>query len=485
MSSARTTRLRRSATFRLALLYAVVFGASILVVLGFVYWSTAAYMSRQADQTIEAEIGSFEERYRTSGLAGLTALIRERLSRRPAGSSIYLLVAPDRTPVIGNLRSWPRVEPDREGWLVFRLEDATVRGDPQIHGARARSFRIRGGYQLLVGRDMHELESIQRLIRQATVSGLLIAALLALVGAVVTSRSMLRRLGTINATVDDIMTGDLSRRIPDDGAGDEFSQLVDHLNRMLERIEALLEGVKQVSDNIAHDLRTPLARLRNRLDELDQDGDRQDRQEVVESAIREADGLLATFGALLRIARIESGARRSGFESVDLASLAREVGELYEPVAESRGQTLSLQTPDQLVVQGDPELLSQALANLTDNALKYTPEGGAIEISVQSDAGAPRVTVADTGPGIPEDERGSVFQRFYRLDTSRGSPGSGLGLSLVGAVAKLHEIQVRLEDGRPGLRVSLEWPPSGGGQATSRPLSSSGSAPARPSGGPP
>jgi signal transduction histidine kinase len=206
---------------------------------------------------------------------------------------------------------------------------------------------------------------------------------------------------------------------------------------------------------------------------------------VVEGAIREADGLLSTFGALLRIARIESGARRSGFESVDLAPLAREVGELYEPVAESRGQTLSLQTPDQLVVQGDPELLSQALANLTDNALKYTPEGGAIEISVQSDAGAPRVTVADTGPGIPEDERGSVFQRFYRLDTSRGSPGSGLGLSLVGAVAKLHEIQVRLEDGRPGLRVSLEWPPSGGGQATSRPLSSSGSAPARPSGGPP
>jgi signal transduction histidine kinase len=458
----------RSATFRLALLYAVVFGGSVLLVLGFVYWSTAAYMARQADQTIEAEIGSFAERYRTSGLGGLTALIQERLSRRPAGASIYLLVGPDRSPVIGNLRGWPRVTPDAGGWMVFRLEDATVQDDPQIHGARARSFRLRGGYQLLVGRDMHEVESIQSLIRRATISGFLIAALLALVGAAVTSRSMLRRIGAINTTVAEIMAGDLSRRIPADGAGDDFSQLGDNLNRMLDRIEDLLEGVRQVSDNIAHDLRTPLARLRNRLDELRRDdAPPEARRETVEGAIREADGLLATFGALLRIARIESGARRAGFEPVDLARLAADVVDLYEPLAEERGQTLTLRTPARPLVKGDPELLSQALANATDNALKYTPEGGSVEVVVDTSGGSPAVTVADTGPGIPEAEREAVLRRFYRLDASRSSPGSGLGLSLVAAVAKLHEAELRLEDGRPGLRVVLQWPPATEGTTAS------------------
>jgi signal transduction histidine kinase len=459
MSSVRTIRLLRSAPFRLALLYAVVFGASVLLVLGFIYWSTAAYMLRQADQTIEAEIGSFAERYRVSGLGGLTALIQERLSRRPAGASIYLLVTPDLTPVAGNLRRWPPVEPDAAGWLVFRLGDATTEGDPQIHGARARSFRLRGGYLLLVGRDMHELESMQRLIRQATISGLLIAALLALVGGVVTSRSTLRRISAINTTVAEIMTGDLSRRIPADDTGDDFSQLVGNLNRMLDQIEKLLEGVKQVSDNIAHDLRTPLARLRNRLDELGKaDAPRETRREAVEGAIQEADRLLGTFGALLRIARIESGARRSGFEQVELAALASGVVELYEPVADERRQRLTLRTPSRPVVLGDPELLSQALANLVDNALKYTTEGGAIEVVVDEAGSGPRVSVADTGPGIPEAERELVFRRFHRLDSSRSSPGNGLGLSLVEAVANLHQLEIRLEDNRPGLRAVLQWP---------------------------
>jgi signal transduction histidine kinase len=460
----------RSATFRLALLYAVVFGGSVLLVLGFIYWSTASYMARQADQTIQAEIESFAERYRVSGLEGLTALIQERLSRRPAGASIYLLAAPDLTPLAGNLRGWPRVEPDAGGWLVFRLGEATSRGDPQIHGARARSFRLRGGYQLLVGRDMHELESMQRLIRQATVGGLLIAALLALIGGAVTSRTSLRRIGAINATVDEIMAGDLSRRIPTDDTGDDFSQLVDNLNRMLDRIESLLEGVRQVSDNIAHDLRTPLARLRNRLDELLKDeGRAESRREAVEGAIREADGLLGTFGALLRIARIESGARRAGFVPVQLAPLVADVVELYEPLAEEKGQQLRAHFAARPTVPGDPDLLSQALANLVDNALKYTPEGGEIEIGVKDEGGRPGVTVNDTGPGIPEADRAAVFRRFHRLDSSRGSPGSGLGLSLVQAVAKLHLLEVRLEDNRPGLRAVLEWPRGSGVDSPSGP----------------
>ena len=279
----RATRLLRSAGFRLALIYAVVFGGSALLVLGFVYWSTASYMSRQADAAIEAEIEVLAGRYRVSGVAGLTSLIRERLQRRPAGSSIYLLATQERSPLIGNLGSWPGVEPNALGWLVFRLGDATTSGDPEIHGARARSFRLQGGYQLLVGRDMHELESIQSRIRRATASGLAIALVLALVGGAITSRTSLRRIAAINATVDEIMAGQLSRRIPTDDAGDDFSQLVSNLNRMLDEIESLVEGVKQVSDNIAHDLRTPLARLRNRLDELRQDGaSAESRSETVE-----------------------------------------------------------------------------------------------------------------------------------------------------------------------------------------------------------
>jgi signal transduction histidine kinase len=454
----RSTRLLRSATFRLALLYALVFGGSALLVLGFVYWSTASYMLRQADETIEAEIGGFSERYRVSGLSGLTALIEERLSRRPAGDSIYLLAAPDGAPVVGNLRRWPDVEPDDEGWIVFRLGEAAPEG-PEIHGARARSFRLRGGYRLLVGRDMHELESIQRLIRRATVSGLVIASLLALLGGAVTSWTSLRRIGAINTTVEEIMAGDLSRRIPADDAGDDFSHLVHNLNRMLDRIESLLEGVKEVSDNIAHDLRTPLARLRNRLDELQSHEDSVEaRSAAVEAATREADGLLATFGALLRIARIESGARRSGFVPVDLASLAANVVELYEPLAEERGGRLELEAVRSAAVRGDPELLSQALANLVDNALKHGGAQPSVEVTVGEDEGAPFVAVDDSGPGIPEDAREQVFRRFHRLDSSRTMPGSGLGLSLVAAVAKLHHLDVRLEDSHPGLRVVLQWP---------------------------
>jgi signal transduction histidine kinase len=449
-------RLLRSATVRLALFYAVVFGGSALAVLGFVYWSTAAYMARQADQTIEAEIGSFAERYGTGGLAGVTALIQERLSRRPAGAWIYLLVDPDLEPVVGNLRSWPRAEPDAGGWLAFQLEDAAREGE--IHGARARTFRLQSGYLLLVGRDMHDLESVQRLIRRTTISGLLVAALLALVGGAVTTWTTLRRIGVINATVAEIMAGDLSRRIPADDTGDDFSQLVGNLNRMLDRIESLLDGVRQVSDNIAHDLRTPLARLRNRLDGLARDDAPETRREAAEGAIREADGLLATFSALLRIASIESGARRSGFERVDLAELAEDVVELYEPLAEERTQRLTLEAPRRPVVEGDPELLSQALANLVDNALKYTPREGAVEVVVDASEGAPSVTVSDSGPGVPAAEREAVFRRFYRLDASRSSPGSGLGLSLVAAVARLHHLDIRLEDRSPGLRVVLRWP---------------------------
>ena len=449
-------RLFRSSTFRLAFIYMALFSVSVLVLLGFIYWSTIAVMGRQTDVIIEAEIEGLAERYRVGGLAGLTDLIAERLSRKPAGSSIYLLANGLFEPMVGNLDRWPSVAPTPEGWLAFRLENQAAGG--QLHQARARVFRLAGGFHLLVGRDMHDLEQAQRHIVRALVWGLAMTVVLALVGGVMMSRSMMRRLEVINETSREIMAGDLSRRIPTQGTGDDFDQLTDNLNNMLDRIELLMEDVRRVSDNIAHDLRTPLSRLRQRLELLKLPGaDKEQLREQVEQTLGEADALLATFNALLRIARLESEDRRAGFSEVDLAALVADVAELYEPLAEDKQQQLLTTVKARVRVHGDRDLLFQALANLVDNAIKYTPAGGSIELSCEAGAAGARITISDNGPGIPQDARTRVFQRFFRLDTSRATAGSGLGLSLVAVVAKLHQAKVSLEDNRPGLRVVLDF----------------------------
>lgn len=434
------------------------FAGSVLILLGFIYWSTVSYMGRQTDAIIEAEIAGLAERYRVSGLPGLTSLIAERLSRKPTGSSIYLLTDRGFKPLVGNLNGWPAVPETADGWLVFQLEDETVK-DGQLHRARARSFQLRGGFHLLVGRDMHELEEIQRLIVRTLIWGLVITVILALAGGTMMTRSMARRIETINETSREIMAGDLTRRIPTEGTGDDFDKLTDNLNTMLDRIETLMEDVRRVSDSIAHDLRTPLARLRNRLEFLKmQNADSAELRESVEQAVSEADGLLSTFNALLRIARIESNGHHGGFTEVDLELLVRDVVELYEPLAEDKRQCFSTQLTAGVHTHVDRDLLFQAIANLIDNAIKYTPSGGMIEVTMHTGTNGTRLSIADSGPGIPVTARAKVFERFYRLDTSRTTPGSGLGLSLVGAVAKLHHIEIRLEDNQPGLRVVMQIP---------------------------
>jgi signal transduction histidine kinase len=250
------------------------------------------------------------------------------------------------------------------------------------------------------------------------------------------------------------MEGDLSRRVPRDDSGDDFDQLAANLNLMLERIEGLMASVRQVSDNIAHDLRTPLTRLRTRL-ELARDGDSQRARSTLESAIEDADELLGTFNALLRIARIESGSQRSAFAELDMASLVADVAELYEPVASGKEQHLEVQSAGKLIVSGDRNLLFQALANLVDNAIKYTPDGGRITLSARQIEGRVVIMVADTGPGVPAKLRERVFERFYRVDDSRATQGNGLGLSLVRAVANLHGAEILLTDNQPGLKVEL------------------------------
>ncbi len=450
------TRLFGSSTFRLALIYMALFGASVLMLLGFIYWSTVAFMGRQTDAIIDAEIEGLAERYRVSGISGLTDLIAERLSRKPAGSSVYLLADDSLQPMVGNLDRWPAAAPTANGWLSFRLEDQASSGD--VHKARARVFRLQGGFHLLVGRDMHDLEEAQGYIIRALIWGLAVTVVLALVGGSMMSRSMVRRLETINEASREIMQGDLSRRIPTKGSGDDFDQLTDNLNSMLDRIELLMEDVRRVSDNIAHDLRTPLSRLRQHLEMLKmQNPSGEQQRESVEQALAEADGLLGTFNALLRIARIESAAQRAGFADVDLAALVRDVAELYEPLAEEKQQRFTTNVQDAVHIDGDRDLLFQAVANLVDNAIKYTPAGGQIELTLQAHGEDARIIVADDGPGIPAEARNQVLQRFFRLDTSRTTPGSGLGLSLVAAVAKLHRAQLLLTDNGPGLRVVLDF----------------------------
>jgi signal transduction histidine kinase len=439
----------------------VLFAGSVLILLGFIYLSTVAFMSEQVDTTIETEIVGLAEQYREGGLNNLVRTINDRIERNPDSSSIYLFAAPTYRPLAGNLTGWPEAAPTEEGWLDFELDDP-ANGLDDLR-ARARVFELQGNFKLLVGRDVRELSETQQLIVRALLWGLAITVALALAGGVMLSRTMLRRLDEINATSREIMAGDLSQRVPMRGNEDDFDQLAGNLNAMLDEIERLMDGIRHVSDNIAHDLRTPLTRLRQRLDALlSENGDAAERNALIEKSIADADQLLATFSALLRIARIEAGGYRPATETVDLARLIDDAAELYGALADERDIALKVSTTASALVQGDRDLLFQAITNLMDNALKYTPSGGHVTLKVTHTADRVRLEVADDGPGIPQAERANVTRRFYRLESSRTTPGSGLGLSLVSAIAAVHRAELALEDNDPGLRVVLEFAVSPG-----------------------
>ena len=457
-------RFLRSSTARLALTYLALFGVSVMVLLGFLYWSTAGFMSRQTDATIDAEITGLAEQYAQFGTVGLVRAIKRRTVDARASRGLYLVTGPiGLTPIAGNLSQWPDEAPDAEGWLTFTLEYATEQGKAggggEVNFGRARVFALDGGLRLLVGRDIRERLEIAARIRQSLAWGMAITVALAALGGIFISRSMLRRIEAINQTSRDIMAGSLSRRVPVRGTGDEFDRLADNLNRMLDRIEALLAGMKEVSDNVAHDLRSPLARLRTRLEAvLIDEGDAATYRTAIEATIAEADGLLTTFNALLGIAQAEAGTPRERFTDVDAATLLADVAELYAPVAEQRGLGFAADASGDAVIRGDRDLLFQALANLTDNAIKFSPSGGTVRLDLDRADGRARFTIADDGPGIPIEARDKVRRRFVRLDQSRSTPGSGLGLSLADAVAGLHDGALVLDDNAPGLRAVLELP---------------------------
>lgn len=453
--------LLRTSTFQLAIMYMVLFATSVIILMGFIYWATAGYMSSQTDETIEAEIVGLAEQYQRQGLNGLISVIRERVARDPNGKAVYLFTARDFIKLAGNISKWPDDGEVQDGWLNFTLDERLGWPTEEARPARARVFIVPGGLRLLVGRDVNEFMAVKQLVERAINWGMGITIALAMLGGIMMSRSTAKRVELINQTSQKIMTGNLSLRIPDRGTHDDFDQLARNLNQMLDRIVQLMEGIRHVSDNIAHDLRTPLTRLRNQLENTLLRVEKDEDRERVANAVAEADQLLATFNALLRIARLEMGGRVTNFEPFNLSELVQDAAELYEALAEDKQQKMSLLIEPDIEIVADRDLLFQTLSNLIDNAIKYTPEGGDIDLSLSKTPTDVYITVGDSGIGIPEAERNKVFERFYRVAKSRSMPGNGLGLSLVNAVMELHQGSITLSDNNPGLRVELRLPISG------------------------
>ena len=444
-------RLFRTSGFRLTALYVALFSASVLVLFAVTYFAIAAYVARQLDRAIDAEISLLKEEASIGGASRLAKIIEEREAQTPRSGTVYLLQSADGQTLTGNI-SVPRPV---VGWMTLRGHGRAAEGE-EAHRIRARGVKLDDGSYLVVGQDASQVDDLQALIIRAFSWSLGATLALAILGGMLMSASVLRRIGSIARTSQAIMQGDLSRRIPHRGVGDELDQLAEALNAMLARIEALMDGLRHITNDVAHDLRTPLSRLRQRL-ELTQRSNpsMSDYASLLERSIRDMDAILETFSAMLRIAEIEASTRRSGFADVDLSDLLKTVLEVYEPMAVENSQTLKGQIAPTLEVKGDRELLTQMLANIVQNALRHTPAQTSVTVEAKRTNNGVEVIVADTGPGIPEAERGNVFRRFYRLESSRTTPGSGLGLSLAASIAALHGVRITLSDNRPGLRVQL------------------------------
>ncbi len=455
-------RVLRSTVFRLTL---AIFGFGAVgagLVLGLVAVQVIKLADNQTRAAITAEADGLIEQYQVGGLRRLGLVLAAR-SRAPGGS-IYLLTDALGEPLVGNISQLPTTLTPTSGFGETRyqgLDGASRRR------ALARVFALPNGFRLLIGHDLGDRARIGAVMVRTLALSLVVFAALAALGGLFVARRVLRRIDAMNLSARALMAGDMTERLPVNGSGDELDRLAIGLNQMLARIGELLAGLREVSDNIAHDLRTPLTRLRNHAEEaLRLDGDRDANRVALTRTIEESDGLIRVFDALLMIARAEAGADRSGLARVDLGEVVASVTELYEPLTEEKGFALDVECAPGLALEGRRELIGQALANLLDNALKYgaSPPGSTfanqIQVVARREGRDVVIEVADRGPGVAAPDRERVFDRFVRLETARSRPGSGLGLSLVAAVARLHGGTVRLVDNDPGLRVRLSLPVS-------------------------
>jgi signal transduction histidine kinase len=454
-------KLFRTTAFKLSLAYLLVFTLFAFVTLGYVAWNARRALDSQIISTVEAEINGLSEQYRSAGLRRLVNIV-ERRSREP-GASLYLVTTPAGERIAGNVGALPPGtldEPGQRETAYGRSDDA----EATPHQAIVRLFVLPGGFRLLVGRDVEERSRLRGVIARAFGSSLALIVVLGFMGGWFVARRVLKRVDDMTATTQSIMAGDLSERLRVAGTGDELDRLAGNLNAMLDRIGELMAGMREVSDNIAHDLKTPLTRLRNRADEALRGSRSPDElRKALEGVIEESENLIRVFNALLMIARLEAGSTRETMADFDAAEVARGVAELYEAAADEAGCPLQVSVEPSLPVVGNRELIGQALANLLDNALKYgaREEGGPaapVGISARRVGDRVLIAVSDRGPGIPEADRGRVLERFVRLEGARTRPGFGLGLSLTAAVARQHGGALSLEDNAPGLKVTLSLP---------------------------
>jgi signal transduction histidine kinase len=449
----------QTSTFRLAAIYLLVFAISAAAILGYVYYTTVSLLERQTEDTIKAEILGLADQYRLLGVAGLVDTVQRR--SLDAGGAIYLLEGPNQARIAGNLDAMPAGVTQNQTWIDFPI---TVGKAPVAvqHTARGFQVELANGYDLLVGRDVNELRQFRDVIREAILWAVGMSLVVGLGGGYFMSRNFLKRVDAITGATRLIMAGDLSGRMPVSGGNDELDRLSGSLNDMLSQIERLMDGMKEVSSNVAHDLKTPLTRMRARIEAALRQDNTAEYKTALDQTIEECDGLLRTFNALLSIAQAESGQMRQGLQPLDLFETLGDVVELYEPLAEEAGGSLSLVARPGLQVRGDRQLLAQVLNNLIDNAMKYgqtsTDKPADIEVVGRVEAQTVIIEVADRGTGVNEQDRERVLGRFVRLDESRSKPGNGLGLSLVASVMTLHSGQIQLEDNGPGLRVILRLP---------------------------
>lgn len=442
-----------SAGFRFGAGYAVLLVVSATALALFLWWATAGLLDRQTQAAINADAQGLAERWSDGGIPALVVTIQDRLQQNVDDDAIYLLTDAQGNRLAGNLIGWPQGVNS-----TGSLYEVPVLRERMRSLALVRRYDLDGGFRLLIGRDIRVRAQLRTMLTDALLWAVIGVVVMASIGAFVIRNLFRRTLANISVVATAISNGNFSRRVKLTGSGDEFDQLATVINDMLDRIARLMDGVRQVSNAIAHDLRTPITRARGRLEEATLHAKTpEDLQAAIERATADLDGIVAVFQALLRIAEIEAGSRRSQFARFDLAPLLGEIEELYGAVAEDAGVGLRLETPPSVPMFGDKAMIQQAVANLVDNAVKFSPKGEAVTIWVDLRE-VIQIMVCDKGPGIPEEDRARATDRFFRGETARSTPGSGLGLSLVLAVAQLHGGELRLEDNEPGVRAILSLP---------------------------
>ena len=457
------SRAVSTTAFRLAAVTVAAYLICAAFIVGLLFWQTNRILTNQVLTTLRSEAKLLKADAQTGGLPALTRAVEAR--SQPDGLGLYYLAGPSGVKLAGNLSRVPPEIAESNSGGVFRYAKSTNDGE-NAHLGVAIPVELKGRARLIVGRDIEEQRRFADEMGRIFLIGFGLLSLAGLAGGFVISRIVLKRIETINVASRSIMHGDLSRRIALSGSGDELDDLAENLNAMLDRIEALMNGLREVSDNIAHDLKTPLSRLRNAAEAALRDPTREGAyRKGLEHTIEEADELIKTFNGLLLIARLEAGALEDNAERFDLGRVVRDVAELYEPVAEERQLKLEIDAGDGPVITANRQLVGQAVANLIDNAIKYSARatkmrtsGAEITVSLAMREEGMEIGVGDRGPGIAVADRERVLRRFVRLEKSRTEPGTGLGLSLVQAVARLHGGSVRLEDNEPGLRVVLTLP---------------------------